>query len=147
MPISARESSNPKEFPMKKRDLTKLAVAGIASGLLLGCGGGGEGSDAAGTAVSEAGMSESELLSKLNPEKARLYESLSPEGKELVRKVALTKCNGQNDCKGLGGCKTGSNECKGMNECKGKGGCALSPDEAVERAVKHMAQKRISTGY
>lgn len=33
-------------------------------------------------------------------------------------------CQGQNSCKGKGGCKTGDNGCKGKNSCKGKGGCA-----------------------
>jgi hypothetical protein len=33
-------------------------------------------------------------------------------------------CKGKNECKGKGGCKTGSHSCSGKNECKGKGGCA-----------------------
>jgi hypothetical protein len=33
-------------------------------------------------------------------------------------------CQGQNSCKGKGGCKTSDNGCKGKNSCKGKGGCA-----------------------
>ena len=33
-------------------------------------------------------------------------------------------CKGFNDCKGLGGCKTGDNGCAGKNSCKTKGGCA-----------------------
>ncbi len=33
-------------------------------------------------------------------------------------------CQGQNSCKGKGGCKSGDNGCKGKNSCKGKGGCA-----------------------
>ena len=33
-------------------------------------------------------------------------------------------CQGQNSCKGKGGCKTSANGCKGKNSCKGKGGCA-----------------------
>ena len=37
---------------------------------------------------------------------------------------ATHACNGQNDCKGQGGCKTGNNGCKAKNSCKGKGGCA-----------------------
>ena len=36
---------------------------------------------------------------------------------------ATHACAGQNQCKGMGGCKTPSNACKGMNDCKGKGGC------------------------
>ena len=33
-------------------------------------------------------------------------------------------CQGQNSCKGKGGCKASDNGCKGKNSCKGKGGCA-----------------------
>ena len=33
-------------------------------------------------------------------------------------------CQGQNSCKGKGGCKSSDNGCKGKNSCKGKGGCA-----------------------
>jgi hypothetical protein len=33
-------------------------------------------------------------------------------------------CQGQNSCKGKGGCKSSENGCKGKNSCKGKGGCA-----------------------
>jgi hypothetical protein len=33
-------------------------------------------------------------------------------------------CQGQNSCKGKGGCRTSDNGCKGKNSCKGKGGCA-----------------------
>lgn len=31
------------------------------------------------------------------------------------------KCNGANDCKGKGGCKSAKNDCKGKNGCKGEG--------------------------
>jgi hypothetical protein len=35
-------------------------------------------------------------------------------------------CSGQNDCKGIGGCKTSDHECKFKNSCKGKGGCEIT---------------------
>lgn len=35
-------------------------------------------------------------------------------------------CAGQNDCKGIGGCKTEAHACKFKNPCKGKGGCEIS---------------------
>ncbi|HEX3989437.1 MAG TPA: hypothetical protein VHZ30_08385 [Verrucomicrobiae bacterium] len=35
-------------------------------------------------------------------------------------------CAGQNDCKGIGGCKSETHDCKFKNACKGKGGCEIS---------------------
>lgn len=35
-------------------------------------------------------------------------------------------CAGQNDCKGIGGCKTADHDCKFKNACKGKGGCEIT---------------------
>lgn len=32
----------------------------------------------------------------------------------------MVKCNGTNDCKGKGGCKSAKNDCKGHNACKGE---------------------------
>jgi hypothetical protein len=37
------------------------------------------------------------------------------------------KCAGQNECKGLGGCKTDKHACAGQNDCKGQGGCSHRP--------------------
>jgi hypothetical protein len=55
-------------------------------------------------------------------------------------------CSGDNDCKGLGGCKTDDNSCKFKNACKGKGGCALTKKDIQdwekkqkEAAAKHPA--------
>ena len=38
--------------------------------------------------------------------------------------TAKHSCQGKNDCKGQGGCKSGDNGCSSKNSCKGKGGCA-----------------------
>ena len=43
---------------------------------------------------------------------------------QMGKKSDKHSCQGQNSCKGKGGCKTGDNGCKGKNSCKGKGGCA-----------------------
>jgi hypothetical protein len=43
---------------------------------------------------------------------------------QMGKKADKHACQGQNSCKGKGGCKTGDNGCKGKNSCKGKGGCA-----------------------
>jgi hypothetical protein len=40
-----------------------------------------------------------------------------------------------NECKGMGGCKTGDAGCAGKNSCKGKGGCAV-PVKAEEKKDK-----------
>jgi hypothetical protein len=42
-------------------------------------------------------------------------------------KTRTNCCQGTNDCKGKGNCKTARNACKGMNDCKGQGGCKSAP--------------------
>ncbi len=48
-------------------------------------------------------------------------------------------CGGQNDCKGLGGCKTGDNGCKFKNSCKGKGGCKITKKDIEDWKKKQKA--------
>jgi hypothetical protein len=57
----------------------------------------------------------------------------SAPGKAALGKAAVAKkmpklqgCAGENDCKGLGGCKTADHSCKFKNSCKGKGGCEIN---------------------
>jgi len=52
-------------------------------------------------------------------------------------------CAGQNDCKGIGGCKTESHACKFKNSCKGKGGCDITAKDikAWEKKQKEDAAK------
>ncbi|HEV7927224.1 MAG TPA: hypothetical protein VGR14_17860 [Verrucomicrobiae bacterium] len=52
-------------------------------------------------------------------------------------------CSGDNECKGLGGCKTDDNSCKFKNACKGKGGCALTKKDIQdwEKRQKEAAAK------
>jgi hypothetical protein len=38
-------------------------------------------------------------------------------------------CAGDNECKGIGGCKTAEHDCKFKNSCKGKGGCHITEDD------------------
>lgn len=88
-------------------------------------------------------FTDEEMKRELNPDGLRMYESLSPEGKELARKVASQSCNGQNDCKGLGGCQTDEHKCAGKNKCKGKGKCAIADKNlAVKLAFDKMRDKR-----
>jgi len=46
-------------------------------------------------------------------------------------------CAGQNDCKGIGGCKTSDHDCKFKNACKGKGGC-----EVTKKDIKVWEKKQ-----
>lgn len=88
-------------------------------------------------------MTEDELLLELNAEGASTYNSLSPEGKLLARKVASMRCQGTNECKGLNGCQTPDNKCAGQGQCKGKGKCSISDKNlAVKLVSKKMAAKR-----
>jgi hypothetical protein len=67
--------------------------------------------------------------------------SILPQGRAdstnaLPGKVAPIKkapkvhdCAGQNDCKGIGGCKNDDHACKFKNSCKGKGGCEIKQSD------------------
>jgi len=48
-------------------------------------------------------------------------------------------CAGQNDCKGIGGCKTEAHACKFLNPCKGKGGCEISEKDVQNWHKQHDA--------
>jgi hypothetical protein len=49
----------------------------------------------------------------------------------------IQDCGGSNDCKGLGGCKTGDNSCKFKNSCKGKGGCTITAKDIQDWEKAH----------
>jgi hypothetical protein len=53
-------------------------------------------------------------------------DNSTKSGKKAAGKTTAEKhaCQGQNSCKGKGGCKAGDNGCAGKNSCKGHGGCA-----------------------
>jgi len=157
---------------MKKRDYKKLALLGFASGLFVLSSLQGqsimgeeiqsvEGEDPVDTmddteidpdydpnAENEGYylMSENELLMYLNAKGRKAYNGLSPEGKELARKVASRRCNNANECKGLNACKTDDNECAGQGQCKGQTKCSFGDKNlAVKLVAKKMAEKRQST--
>ncbi len=52
-------------------------------------------------------------------------------------------CAGQNECKGIGGCKTEAHACKFKNLCKGKGGCEIKEKDIAlwEKKQKEAAAK------
>ncbi|MBA3722683.1 MAG: hypothetical protein H0W88_09825 [Parachlamydiaceae bacterium] len=88
-------------------------------------------------------MTEDELMIQLNDEGAKLYKSLSPEGKKLALSVASRSCNGTNECIGLNACATKDNSCAGKGKCKGQTKCAISdPNFAVKLVANKMAKKR-----
>lgn len=88
-------------------------------------------------------MSEEELFQQINSETKKLYDSLSPEGKQLALQVASQRCQSANACKGLGACKSEKNSCAGKNSCKGQGVCAHGDKNlAVRLVAKQMAEKR-----
>ncbi len=53
-------------------------------------------------------------------------------------------CSGQNDCKGIGGCKTADHDCKFKNTCKGKGGCEITAKDIKtwEKKQKEKEQEK-----
>lgn len=133
---------------MKKINLKKLAISGVACGLCtLQTGVAAEEKkdkiDYAAQNLNYHLMTEDELLNQLNDEGVKLYNGLTPEGKKLAREVASATCNNQNPCKGLNACKTDKNACNGQGACKGQGKCAQSdPNVAVKLVAKKMAEKR-----
>ena len=44
-------------------------------------------------------------------------------------KMEPVKCEGANECKGKGSCKSAQNDCKGKNACKGKGFVETNDDK------------------
>lgn len=136
---------------MNKHDLKKLALIGLISGIAFQAPVNADSKDSSDYSVDadEEGnrgyylMSEDDLLLELNDKGTALYNSLTPEGKELARKVASQRCNGTNECKGLNACKTDANDCAGKGACKGKSKCAFSDKNlAVKVVADKMAAKR-----
>lgn len=143
---------------MKKKDLRKLAIIGLSSGLLISTQVNAASTPPAKTTAQLSqsdsnnnndgnlgyhDMSEDELLLELSPEGAEMYNSLTPEGKELARKVASMRCNKTNSCKGLNACQTATNSCAGKGACRNTGKCAIGDKNlAVKLARDKMAQKR-----
>lgn len=80
----------------------------------------------------------------LSPEMQHFYQNLSLEGqrrfltldaqhKMMALHMMEQRGEGQNDCKGLGGCKNDLHECAGLNDCRNQGGKPVaSPDKAVQ---------------
>lgn len=156
---------------MKKRDLKKLALLGLTTGMILS-------QDvqsnemhdkieissllAANTSTdtkpkgtdttsnpndSNLGyhlMTEEELLLELNTDGQRMYKQLDAHDKKMALEVASERCNNSNECKGLNACKTDKNECAGKGSCKGQGKCAIADKNLAVKLVYDKMQKKRS---
>lgn len=133
---------------MNKKDLKKLALLGIFSGIAITQPAQAEEYQSEFDQEGNRGyhlFTEDELMLELNAKHARIYMSLSPEGKELARKVASQRCQNTNYCKGLNACKTDKNECAGRGDCKGTSKCGFADKNlAVKVVANKMADKRKS---
>ena len=76
---------------------------------------------------------------------ASLFASGAAMAKEKQAKKAgdTVKCEGINECKGHGGCKSANNACKGQNGCKGQGVTDTSAEECKAKGGKvQVAEKK-----
>lgn len=88
-------------------------------------------------------MTEDDLSLELNADGWKLFQSLTPEGKQLALEVASRRCGQTNSCKGLNACATDKNSCAGKGSCKGETKCAIGDKNlAVRLVAKKMAEKR-----
>jgi hypothetical protein len=69
--------------------------------------------------------------------------SAASPGKPAKKMPKVHDCSGQNDCKGIGGCKTEAHACKFKNDCKGKGGCSLTKED-IKKWEKLQKEKKTS---
>jgi hypothetical protein len=65
----------------------------------------------------------------------------SPGKSAPTKAPKVQGCAGQNDCKGIGGCKTKEHDCKFKNDCKGKGGCEISKEDIKKWEQAQKAKK------
>jgi hypothetical protein len=63
----------------------------------------------------------------------------SPGTKASGEQTAMVHCEGVNECKGKGGCKSAKNECKGKNGCQGQGFVDMSESDCKAQGGKVMA--------
>jgi hypothetical protein len=69
---------------------------------------------------------------------ASLFLSGAAFAKEKTDKKSgsTVKCEGINECKGHGSCKSANNACKGQNGCKGQGVTETSSNECTAKGGK-----------
>jgi len=61
-------------------------------------------------------------------------------GKKAAKGV---HCEGTNDCKGKGNCKSASHDCKGKNDCKGQSFTMAKNTKACEKKGGHVESKKM----
>lgn len=85
------------------------------------------------------------LLSGAAIQQGHAADKPEKPGKEAPAKKSpkVQSCAGNNDCKGIGGCKTDAHACKFKNDCKGKGGCHITKKDIAdwEKAQKDTRKK------
>jgi hypothetical protein len=60
-------------------------------------------------------------------------DSSETKAAPVVEKTAKVHCQGINDCKGKGSCKSTANACAGQNGCKGKGYVDVTSDDCTAK--------------
>jgi hypothetical protein len=76
---------------------------------------------------------------------ASLFASGAAFAKDKTEKKAgsAVRCEGINECKGHGACKSASNACKGQNGCKGQGVTETSAKDCSAKGGKaQMAENK-----
>ena len=58
------------------------------------------------------------------------------KGKTEKKTSSAVRCEGINECKGHGACKSASNACKGQNGCKGQGVTETSEKDCKDKGGK-----------
>jgi uncharacterized membrane protein len=67
--------------------------------------------------------------------------ALADKGKSDKKASSGVRCEGINECKGHGSCKSAHNACKGQNGCKGQGVTETSSQDCKDKGGKVLAEK------
>ena len=86
-------------------------------------------------ALAAAALLSGASLSACNKDKS----SDKTSGPKAGEQTAMVHCEGVNECKGKGGCKSAKNECKGKNGCQGQGFVEMSAADCQAKNGKVMA--------
>ena len=141
---------------MKKRDLMTLALIGISAGFLDGCQKQGERGGKVAAADEQVGTDIEAFAKTLSPDAQQKFSALDAQHKAMAIEMTEQKCNGQNKCKGMGGCKVADqtcgspsgcpskgHACAGLNDCKGQGGAPVKDaNQAVNVQYTNQTQQR-----
>lgn len=83
-----------------------------------------------------------DFYKKLSVDGQRKFLTLDAQHKMMAMQMTQQSCNGKNECKGMGGCKTNDHACAGKNGCKGLGGKPIgSAEKAVEVQYGNQSQR------